>query len=273
MSTDVSGLGVSRLLLVGALALAPVMQAGAASAVTLAFYESGWSMNFRVTGARDMDGEPVGTGAIRTEADVFGGDNDQELYVLDADGNDIYPTDGIAEVGIFSGSLFDAAYDVYMASYIFAYGEIYRFENVSDVALHAAFSLDRSVEAEAFSIVPGAISSASGFGEGADLYFDTAAEDWRPEDRMSPEAIDALTSDLFAAASSDGETSVSERITHDFEVLLYPGDTFNVDYFFMSTDGFLENTPAPVPLPAGAPLLLAALGGLAVARRWRNPAR
>jgi hypothetical protein len=69
MSTDVSGLGVSRLLLVGALALAPVMQAGAASAVTLAFYESGWSMNFRVTGARDMDGEPVGTDAIRTSSE------------------------------------------------------------------------------------------------------------------------------------------------------------------------------------------------------------
>ena len=273
MSKHVSGFRASRLLLAGALTVFSATAPGAVSAVTLASYEFDWSLSFRVTGARTVDGEPVAIDAIRTDADVFGGDSDRELYVWDADGNDIYPTDGIAEVDIFGGSLFDAAYDVYMASYIFVYGEIYRFENVSDVALHAAFSLDRGVEAEAFSIVPGAISGASSYSEGAGLYFDTAAEDWRPEDRMSPEAIDALISDLFAAASSDGETSASERVTRDFEVLLYPGDTFNVDYFFMSTDGFLENTPAPVPLPAGAPLLLAALGAMALPRLRRHLTR
>jgi len=273
MSTDVSGLGVSRLLLVGALALAPVIQAGAASAVTLAFYDSYADSALGVIGARTVDGEPVGTDAVRGVANVFGGDNYQELIVEDADGNEVSP-DGIAAVDIFSGSLFDAGYDVYMTSHLFVYGVDFFFENVSDETLFATLRLDRFAEAEAFSTVSTATSFAGADNLGADLYFDTAAEDWRPEDRMSPEAIDALSSDFSVYVSSDDETSATVRVTRDFEVLLYPGDTFYVDYFFLPAGGGLENTPvAPVPLPAGAPLLLAALGGLAVARRWRNPAR
>ena len=73
-------------------------------------------------------------------------------------------------------------------------------------------------------------------------------------------------------AASGGETSVSESLVHDFEILLDPGDTFHAGLFYIYWEGSLTNTPAPVSLPAGAPLLLASLGGLAVMRRWRNPA-
>lgn len=274
MSTDVSGFGVSKLLLVSALALAPIMSAGAASAVTLASYSSFASSSLFLTGVRALDGAPVGTDAIRVDADVFGGDNFVEVYVTDAGGNEISP-DGIAEADIFEGRLFDAGFDVSAFSTLFAYGEIYAFENVSEDSLLASFRLDRRAEAEAVSMVGTATSRAGADNEGAGLYFETADGDFLDDgDRLSPEAIDALSSGFSVVAASDGETSVSRTILHEFEVLLDPGDTFNVDFFFISTSGSLTNTPvAPVPLPAGAPLLLAALGGLAVARRWRNPAR
>jgi len=276
MSKHVPGFGASGLLLVQALTVFSVAAPGAASAVTLAFYESFSDTSLSLTGLRNSDGEPVGAEAVRDEADYFGGENYQEILVRDASGNILDPAPpGIADVDIFSGRLFDAGYDVSVFSVVFDYGVDFSFENVSDEPLHAAFRLNRSVRAEAFSTVDTATSTASADNLGADLYFQDAAGDFfGAGDRLSPEAIEALGSDFSVVATSGGETGVSRAILHDFEVLLNPGDTFNADFFLMPSEGSLTNTPvAPVPLPAGAPLLLAALGGLAVARRWRDPAR
>jgi hypothetical protein len=263
----------SRIVLAGALALAPVMSAGAASAVTLAFYESFSDSSLSVTGVRNADGEPVGADAVQSEAYPFGGENYQEIFVRDAEGNEISPA-GIADVDIFGGSLFDANYDVSLFSVVFDYGVVFEFENVSDDPLYAAFRVSRGAWAEAFSTVSTATSTADADNLGADLFFRSATgEFFDARDRLTPEAMSALGASFSVTATSDGETSVSRTILHDFEVLLNPGDRFYADYFFMPISGSLTNTPvAPVPLPAGAPLLLAALGGLAVARRWRNPA-
>ena len=271
-----AGFRPSRLLLVGALAVFPLTGPERAAAATLASYESFSDSSLWVTGARTVDGETVGTDAVLSDANYFGGENYQELIVRDADGNEISPA-GIADVGVSGGSLFDAGYDVSMFSVVFDYGAFFSFENVSDDPLYAALRLSRRAWAEALSTVSTATSTADAENLGAGgLYFQDAGGDFfGAEDRLSPEAVEALGSSFSVVATSGGETSVSRSILHDFEVLLNPGETFNVDYFFMPFSGSLENTPAPapVPLPAGAPLLLAALGGLAVARRWRNPAR
>ena len=274
MSKHVLGFGASKLLLVGALTVFSVTAPGAASAVTLASYSSFASSSLLLTGVRALDGEPVGTDAIRRDVDVFGGDNFVDIYVTDADGNEISP-DGIAEADVFEGRLFDAGFDVSAFSTLFAYGEIYAFENVSGDPLLASFRVDRRAEAEAVSMVDTATSRAGADNEGAGLYFETADGDFLDDgDRLSLEAIDALSSGFSVGAASDGETRVSASVLHDFEVLLDAGDTFNADFFFVSTFGSLSNTPvAPVPLPAGAPLLLAALGGLAALRWRRNLAR
>ena len=102
--------------------------------------------------------------------------------------------------------------------------------------------------AEASSIVGTAKAEAYADVYGADAYFADADGYFGAEERLSPEAVAALTSGLSVMAKSDGET-------------------FNLDYFLLPTFGYLENTPAaPVPLPAGAPLLLAALGAIALPR-------
>ena len=82
---------------------------GAAAAVTLASYESFADSGLSVTGVRTVDGETVGTDAVLSDANYFGGENYQELFVRDADGNEISPA-GMADVGISGGSLFDAGY-------------------------------------------------------------------------------------------------------------------------------------------------------------------
>ena len=116
----------SKLLLVGALTVFSLAASGAASAVTLAPYSSFSSSGLLLTGARALDGEPVGMDSIR----------------INADGNDISP-DGTAEADLFEGRLFNAGFDV------FVYGEIYAFENVSGDPLLASFRVDRHAEAEA----------------------------------------------------------------------------------------------------------------------------
>ncbi len=278
MSRRFSGFGVLTFPLVGALAVFSVAGPGAATAVTLAYYESSAWTSLTLTGARAVDGTPVGTDAVRRGGGAFGGENYQELTVRDADGNDLDPVPpGIAEANIDNGSLFDAGYRVSAMSYIFDYGETFSFGNVSADPLHASFHLDRRAFAEAFSTVVTATAAAEALNLGADLYIQNAAGGYSDaESRLSPEAVAALRSDLAANARSDGGTRVTRSIVHDFDILLDAGDTFYADFFFMPSEGGLANTPAapsPVPLPAGAPLLLVALGGLAAARRWRDPAR
>jgi hypothetical protein len=271
-----AGFRPSKILLVGALAVFSVTGPQGASAVTLASYSSFSSAGLSITGLRAVDGTPVADDAVRGGGDVFGGEDYRELIVRDAEGNEIPPA-GIAEVGYTNGRLFDDEYYVYVRSIIFDYGETFSFENVSDDPLYAALRLNRRAGAEASSDVSTATSTASAVNSGAwGLYFQNAAGDFfGAEDRLSPEAVEALSSSFSVVATSGGETSVSRSILHDFEVLLNPGDTFNVDYFLLPTSGSLENTPAPasVPLPGGAPLLLAALCCLAVSRHLRKPAR
>ena len=273
MFTGLSGLGVSRRLLVGALMVFSVAGSGAASAVTLVSYQSFSTTYLSLTGARTPDGTPVGIDSVLTKVNNFGIENIVEAFVFDADGIGM-PPDGIVSVDISSGSLFDAGYEVLASSEILDAGVDYAFENVSDETLLAALRVDRRAWAEAFSLVSTATSGAWAGNEGAEsLFLQTPDGFADAEDRLSDEAVTALRSSLGAVAASGGPTSESESILHDFEILLNPGETFHADFFITRTGGSLTNTPAPVPLPAGAPLLLAALGGLAVARRWRNPAR
>jgi hypothetical protein len=274
-----AGFGPSGFLLIGALATWPVLLPDAASAVPLAYYEFSASAWLNLTGVRAITGEPVGSGAVRPGGESLGGENYQEYFAQDADGNEVDPG-GIVDAEYSSGSLFDARYYASAFSIFFDINESFWFENVSDSPVYAALHLERDASAEAFSTVDTATSEAKAQNHGAyELYVLTSDPDgYVPiEDRLSSQAIDALTSYFEVQASSGGETSVSRSLLHDFEILLNPGDTFYAEYFFLPMSGSLENIPAPpvapVPLPAGAPLLLAALGGLAFSRTRRLPAR
>lgn len=173
----------------------------------------------------------------------------------------------MAEVDYYGGKLFDDAYHVYVSSTIFDLGETFSLENVSEGPLYASLRVSLFAMAEASSIVGTAKAEAYADVYGADAYFADADGYFGAEERLSPEAVAALISGLSVMAKSDGETSVSRNRIHDFEFLLNPGEAFNLDYFLLPTFGYLENTPvAPVPLPAGAPLLLAALGAIALPR-------
>ncbi len=260
----------------GVLTLSAAAVPNVASATTLASYSSFANVTLSVTGLRTAGGVPIDDDAVRVKGSVAGGDNYQEIFIRDTDGNYIDPpAPEIAQVGLFGGELFDNEYYVSLFSIIFDHRKSFSFENVSEDFLYAALRLELSASADASSTVQTAKSHAEASVSGAwFLYFQNSDGGYfGAEERLSPEAIAALESGISAEADSDGETSVSNILSHDFEFLLEPGDTFHAETFLMPVQGDLENTPAPVPLPAGAPLLLAALGALALPRMRRRTAR
>jgi len=261
-------------LLIGALTIPSVAIPDDAGAVTLAAYDAFSETLFEMTGLTAPDGTPVGADAISSGAESAGeGDVNRLLLVQDTNGDDVSSA-GVAEVGDTGGRLLDDAYRVLMNSTTFAIQTFLTFENVSQDPLYAAFRLERVASAEAFSTVSTADVYAFAFNPPVDAYFQNAAgEYFEGDERFSPETIATLAANLSISAFSNGETSVSESLLREFEILLNPGDIFHVEYQYMPAGGELINAPAPVPLPAGAPLLLAALGGLAFPRVRRLLAR
>ncbi len=72
-----------------------------------------------------------------------------------------------------------------------------------------------------------------------------------------------LFQEVVGEAAAPGEASLSDAF--EYELLLPPFATAEV---VLALDGFaFASEPAPVPLPAGLPLLAGALGGLALLRR------
>ena len=129
---------------------------------------------------------------------------------------------------------------------------------VGDGLIDGATLLGAGDDALLFHLDPGAVgSSAFGLfdgGEGTD------------EVRFNRFASDALS-----AVAVPGGFAVSVRDgASDLEATLLGFESFAFDDATLSTAEVVGLAPAPIPLPAGLPLLAAGLGAVALARRGRT---
>ena len=234
-----------------------------ALSATVAEYEAFSSVSYSVIGLQDVDGSPISSDALEG-----GGFNDFEpnvtnYSVTDQNGNEVDPS-GILEfdddrtLSVYGG-LLSEEYDVFLEA-VDETSWYEMFESASNDPFVATFAFDYDLSAAASSESARASAYAWAF-LGTYGVLGTAV--------ISDEDKAELSLSRGVSASSSGTGSGSLSGSYVFDVLFRPDDFIEFGHYYGS-DGGLEATMAPVPLPLGAPLLIGSVVLLTVAAKRRK---